>query len=195
MLPAIRVTKESPRARASLQGLATLRADEHDLARHASRAEQLVCVSGLDQGESPRDERLDLLLLKQGEERDQIRAKPGRSDPFEPLDAVGDHAFAAREQPAAGDVHPEDRDATKAMTAPRTTRRQAPLAQHARQAIGHDPSPRTESLAGAPDVGAADAVEDVHALVREAANLLHEVGLSVVDRGPAQLRDGRRPAR
>src|SRR5262249_32999216 len=91
---------------------------------------------------------------------------------------------------------PEDRDATKAMTTPGTTRRQSPLAQHARQAIGHDPAAWTESLAGAPDVGTTDAVEDdVHALVREATNLLHEVELSVVDRDTAQLRDGGRPMR
>ena len=94
---------------------------EHDLARHASLPEQLVRLSCLDQWKSLRDERLDLLLLKEVEQGDQILSKPRRSQPFEPLDAVGDHPFPAREKPAASHVQPEDGDSTKAMTTTWTT--------------------------------------------------------------------------
>src|SRR5207244_2752028 len=64
-----------------------------------------------------REERLDLLLLKEVEQGDQILSKQCRSPPFEPLDAVGDHPFPAREKPAASNVQPEDGDSMKAMTA------------------------------------------------------------------------------
>ena len=94
---------------------------EHNLADHASLPEQLVRVSCLGKGQSLRDQRLDLLLLKEVEQGDQILSKPCRSQPFEPLDAVGDHPFPAREKPAASDVQPEDGDSTKAMTTTWTT--------------------------------------------------------------------------
>jgi hypothetical protein len=88
---------------------------EHDLACHASLPEQLVRVSCLGKRKSLRDERLDLLLLKEVEQGDQILSKQCRSQPFQPLDAVGDHPFPAREKPAANNVHPEDGDATNAI--------------------------------------------------------------------------------
>jgi hypothetical protein len=71
-----------------------------DLACHASLPEQFVRVSCLDKRKSLRDERLDLLLfeVKQG---DQILSKQCRSQPFKPLDAVGDHRFRpGRNQPS-----------------------------------------------------------------------------------------------
>src|SRR2546425_2823822 len=77
---------------------------EHDLAYHASLFEQLLRVSCLGKRKLLRDERLDLLLLKEVEQGDQILSKPCRSQPFERLDAVGDHPFPAREKPAAGDI-------------------------------------------------------------------------------------------
>ena len=89
---------------------------EHDLARHASHPEQLVCLSCRNKRKSLCDEWLDLLLLKEVEQSDQILSKPYRSQPFEPLDAVGDHPFPAREKPAASNVQPEDCDSTEAMT-------------------------------------------------------------------------------
>ncbi len=91
-------------------------AHEHDLARHASLPEQLVRVSCLDERESLRDQRLDFLLPKEVEQGHQILSKQGRSQPFKPLDAVGDHPFPAREKPAASDVQPEDGESMKAMT-------------------------------------------------------------------------------
>ena len=63
-----------------------------------------------------RDERLDLVLLKEVEQGDQILSKQRRPQPFEPLDAVGDHPFAAREKPAPGNIQPENADFTKALT-------------------------------------------------------------------------------
>jgi hypothetical protein len=89
---------------------------EDDLARHASLPEQLVRLSCLGKRNSLCDERPDLLLLKEVEQGDQILSKQCRPSPFEPLDAVGDHAFPAREKPAAGNIHPENEDCTKAMT-------------------------------------------------------------------------------
>ena len=131
---------------------------------------------------SLRDERLDLLLLQEVQQGDQILSKPCRSQPFEPLDAVGDHPFPATEKPAASDVQPEDGDATKAMTTTWTTGSQSPPPERGRQARGHDPPARTESLAGTPDVGPTDAVKnDVHARAREAVNFFHEVKLPVIN--------------
>jgi hypothetical protein len=62
------------------------------------------------------DERPDLLLLKEVEQGDQVLPKQSRLQPFERLNAVGDHPFPAREKPAAGDVQPEDGGSTKALT-------------------------------------------------------------------------------
>jgi hypothetical protein len=96
-------------------------AHEHDLTGDASLPEQLVGASGFGKGKSPCDQRLDPSLPKEVEQGGQILSKPGRSQPLQPLDAVGEHAFPAREKPAADDVHPEDGDGTKAMTATFTT--------------------------------------------------------------------------
>jgi hypothetical protein len=65
---------------------------------------------------SMRDQRLDLLLFEEVTQGDQILSKQCRSQPFKPLDAVGDHPFPAGEKPAAGNVQPEDVDSTIAMT-------------------------------------------------------------------------------
>jgi hypothetical protein len=89
---------------------------EHDLARHVSLSEQLVRLSGLGKRKSLRDEWLDLLLLKEVEQGEQILSKQCRPQPFEPLDAVGDHPFPAPEKPAADNVQPENGDSMKAMT-------------------------------------------------------------------------------
>jgi hypothetical protein len=96
-------------------------AHEHDLACHASLPEQLVRVSCLGKGKSLRDERLDLLLLKEAEQGDQVLSKEFRVQPFERLDAIGDHPFPAWEKPAAGDVQAEDSGSTKALTTAWTT--------------------------------------------------------------------------
>src|SRR5262245_51302441 len=112
-------------------------------------------ASGLGQWQALRDERRDLVLLQEVKQGTQVLSKPGRSQPLQPLDAVGNHPFPAREQPAAGDVHPEDRDATNAMPTTWTTCSQSSPAERRRKAIGHDPPARTERPAGTPDVGAA----------------------------------------
>jgi len=94
---------------------------EHDLARHAFLPEQLVRASCLGNGKSLRDQRLDLFLLKEVQEGGQILSKQRRFQPFERLDAVGDHAFAARKKPAASDVQRENGDSIKAITTTWTT--------------------------------------------------------------------------
>jgi hypothetical protein len=89
---------------------------EHDLACHASPPEQLLRVSCLGERKSLRDERLDLFLLKEVKQGDQILPKQRGFQPFQPLDAVEDYPFPAREKPAASDVQPEDGESMKAMT-------------------------------------------------------------------------------
>src|SRR5262245_59999086 len=89
---------------------------EHDLACDAPLPEQLVRASGLGKGKALRDQRLDLLLLKELEQRDQILSKPGRLPPLEPLDAVRHHPIPTREKTAADNVHPEDGESTEAIT-------------------------------------------------------------------------------
>jgi hypothetical protein len=85
------------------------------LSRLPSRASRAPVLPGQEEI-AARDERLDLLLLKEVKQGDQIPSKQCRSQPFEPLDAVGNHLFPAREKPAASNVQPEDDDSTKAMT-------------------------------------------------------------------------------
>jgi hypothetical protein len=91
-------------------------AHEHDLAYHASSPEQLLCLSCLGKRESLRDERLDPFLLKEVEQRCQILSKQCRPQPFECLDAVGDHPSPAREKPAARDVLRVGGDSMEAIT-------------------------------------------------------------------------------
>ncbi len=94
---------------------------EDDLACHAPLPEQLVRVSRLGKRKSLRDERLDLSLLKEIKQGDQILSKEFRLQPFERLDAVGDHPFPAWEKPAADDVQPEGSGSTIALTMTWTT--------------------------------------------------------------------------
>jgi hypothetical protein len=95
---------------------------EDDLAYHASFPEQLLCASCLDKRKSLRDDRLDLLPLKEVEQRDQILSKQSRLQPLERLDAVGDDPFSAGEKPSAGDVQRVDGDSVKAITTACTVR-------------------------------------------------------------------------
>jgi len=59
--------------------------------------------------------------LKKAKQGDQILSKEFRFQPFERLDAVGDHPFPAREKPAAGDAQPEEGGSTEALTTTRAT--------------------------------------------------------------------------
>src|SRR5262249_519069 len=94
---------------------------QHDFAYHASLPEQLVRLARLGQGKSLRYERLDLLLFEEVKQGGQILSKPFRLQPFERLDAVGDHASAAREKPTGHNVEREDGGSTKALTTTRTS--------------------------------------------------------------------------
>jgi hypothetical protein len=73
-------------------------------------------VPCLGKGKSLRDERRDLLPVQEVKQGDQILSKEFQFQPFERLDAVGDHPFPAWEKPAASNVHPEEGDSTKALT-------------------------------------------------------------------------------
>ena len=134
------------RQTSSVDGVRVCVGHEHDLACHASLPEQLVRLSCLGKRKSLRDERLDLLLLKEVEQGDQILSKQCRFQPFEPLDAVGDHPFAAREKPAASDVQPEDCDSTKAIDDDLDDLKS--IAPHVASQSGHRPRPSRQD--GAP---------------------------------------------
>ena len=73
-------------------------------------------LSCLRDRKSLRNQRLDLLPLKEIEQSDQILPKQSRLPPFEGLDAVGDNPFPAGKKPAAGDVLRVDGDSMKAIT-------------------------------------------------------------------------------
>ena len=49
---------------------------EHEFAEHASLSQQLVRLSGLQKRKSLRDQRLDLVLLKEIEQNNQVPSKP-----------------------------------------------------------------------------------------------------------------------
>src|SRR2546425_10773306 len=100
-------------------------AHKHDFAHHASLPEQLLCASCLGKRKAVRDERLDLLLLKEVEQFDQILRKQSRLQSFERLDTVGDDSFPAGEKPAASDVQRVDGDSMKAITTACTVRTQS----------------------------------------------------------------------
>ena len=89
---------------------------EHDFAGHASCAKQFVRLSCLAKWKSVGDERRDLMPLKQMEQGNQILSKHRRPQSFQPLNAVGDHPFSAREQPSSGNVEREDGDRPKTVT-------------------------------------------------------------------------------
>ena len=86
-----------------------------NFADHASLLEQLVRLSGLNKRKPLGDKWSDLLLVKEVKQGDQILPKQPGPEPFEPLYAVGDHAFPTRQKPASGNVQAEDSDRTKAM--------------------------------------------------------------------------------
>src|ERR671910_605155 len=88
---------------------------EHNFAGYASLLEQLVRLSGLNKRKPPGDKWFDLLLVKEVKQGDQILPKELRPEPFEPLYAVGDHVFPARQKPASGNVQSEDSDRTITM--------------------------------------------------------------------------------
>ena len=93
---------------------------EHNLARYASLAKELMCLFCLSQGKSLCDERLDFLLLEQLEQDSQVLSKPFRFQPFERLYTVGDYSFPAREKPASRDIEPKDSSSPKALATART---------------------------------------------------------------------------
>src|SRR5262249_44954347 len=81
---------------------------QHDLADHASAAQELVCVPRLAERQPLRDQRLDPLLPKQVEECEQVVAEPGGSPPHQPLDAEWHHGLPARPKPVPEDVPSQD---------------------------------------------------------------------------------------
>ena len=88
---------------------------QYDLADYAAVDEQLLRCSGFLQGKSLRNDRFHLSLLKQVHEREQVLSKQFRTEPFEPLNTVGDDAFASRKQPPTRYVQAKDGDAMQTI--------------------------------------------------------------------------------
>src|SRR5215831_19170093 len=112
--------------------------DENELADHACLPEQFLGLSCLGKGKAPRDNWLDLLLLKKVEKSDQIPSEELGLQAFEPLDAVGNHSPPARKKPASGDVQHEDGDGPETVATTGATRGQPPPAQRASEPVGHN---------------------------------------------------------
>src|SRR5688572_26491132 len=117
---------------------------EHELACDAASAEQLVGASRVDK-RKPGDEGLDRALAETLEQREEILAKQGWSQPFQPLDAVQHDPLAAGQKPTTRDEQTEDCDWTNAMTPARSARRSLSL-DGRRQTIGHHRPSCTERL-------------------------------------------------
>ncbi len=88
---------------------------EHDLAYHTTLADQLMRLSCMRERKSLRDYRLDVLVLQKAKQGDQVLSKPRRFQSLQRLNAVRDYTFAARKNPAARNVQPENGNSTKAM--------------------------------------------------------------------------------
>jgi hypothetical protein len=54
--------------------------------------------------------------LKKVKQGDEVISKQCRSEAFEGLDAIRNHALPTGEEPAANDVQSKDRNSTKTMT-------------------------------------------------------------------------------
>ena len=89
---------------------------EHDLSYHASLPQQLVRLSGLPKRISACDQWLNLLLLKKVKQATQILSEPDWSQPFEPLDAVGNDPLSAWEKPSSSNIESKNAEGSKSMT-------------------------------------------------------------------------------
>src|SRR5213078_4435882 len=116
-------------------------------------------------------------------------AEPRRFEPHQPLDAVRHHALSAGLEPIADDEPTQFSGLANGMTSPATGRHATPT--HFRlEAVGHHTAALAQSVAGAPQIVSADAVEHgVEAVTAKAMNLLHEVRNLVVDGYAAQVPD------
>jgi hypothetical protein len=90
--------------------------DKHELADHPPLAQQLVRLSCSRKRKLLRDQRFDLVLLKEIEQNNQVLSKPCRSSPFEPLNTIGNHPSTAGKKPPGGNVQPEDGNLTETVT-------------------------------------------------------------------------------
>jgi hypothetical protein len=80
---------------------------QHDFADYAALFELLMRFPRVSKRKSLRDERLNLLLLEEIEQRNKVFPKPSRLQPFQRLDAVGDHSLSTRQNPATDSVQRE----------------------------------------------------------------------------------------
>src|SRR6516164_5611323 len=121
--------------------------------------------------------------------------EPCRSNTHQPLDAVWHHALSPGLEPIADDEPTQLGRLANAMT-PAAAVNHAPPTHLRLEAVGHHAAALAQSVAGAPQIVSADAVEyRVDTVAGEPMNLLHEVGFLVVDRDAAHLPDHGGPPR
>src|SRR5215472_2453642 len=114
-------------------------------------------------------------------------AEPRRFEPHQPLDAVRHHALSARLEPITHHKPTQFRGLANGMTPPAAGRHTSPT-QLRLESVGHHAATLTQSIARAPQIVSADAVEhSVDAVTGKAMNLLHEVRVLVVDGDAAQF--------
>src|SRR5262245_37254205 len=122
-------------------------------------------------------------------------AEPRRLEPHQPLDAVGHHSLAAGLEPIAEDEPTQFSCLTKGMTALTRGNHSSPT-HFPLEAIGHYAATFAQGFAGAPQIVSSDAVEHgVHSVTGKAMNLVHEIGVLVIDRDAAQFSDHCGPLR
>src|SRR5262249_21307317 len=128
-------------------------------------------------------------LLEQVQQLKQVIAEPRWFDTHQPLNAVRDHALSAEFEPIADDVPSQLSGLADGMT-PSAARSHAPPTHFRLEAIGHHATTFTQSVPRAPQTVSADAIKHrIDAVRGKATDLLHEVGVLVVDGGAAQFTD------
>src|SRR5439155_11744546 len=102
-------------------------------------------------------------------------AEPRRFEPHQPLDAVRHHAFSSGLEPIAQDEPTQFGGLANAMT-PLARGSHASPTHFRLEAVSYHSPAFAQSVAGAPQIVSADAVEHgVDAVTPKAMNLLHEV--------------------
>src|SRR6266545_256857 len=115
--------------------------------------------------------------------------EPRGFQPHQPLDAVRHHALSARLEPIADDEPTQFSGLANGMT-PAAAGSHASPTHFRLEAVGHHAAALPQGGAGTPQIVSADTVEHgVDAVTGKAVDLVHEVGVLVVDGNAAQVPD------
>src|SRR5262249_6547365 len=128
---------------------------QHDLAEHSAFPQHLVRSARLFERQPLRNQRLDLALFEQVEQREQVLTEPRRFQPHQPLDAVRHHALSAGLEQIAQDEPTQLSGLANRMTAPAARSNASPT--HFRlEAVGHHAAALAQGVAGAPQIVSPD---------------------------------------